>query len=175
MGGSIAEISFVCDTPEDAVREHPTALRDFSIEFRVKKKPDRERVLRCTSAIDAKQKKFAEYRTKGIVGTSDCLVIAVNICRLSDLDFDGNGISQLPLVMEAVFPIGPLGVPITQGGELDGPAHQRHMIGNDLVLSMVYNPLARKPLPTGLFSVDKELVAEEKDDKYIIKGAAIKP
>lgn len=33
MGGSISEISFVCDTPEDAVHEHRTALRDFSIDF----------------------------------------------------------------------------------------------------------------------------------------------
>jgi hypothetical protein len=91
-------------------------------EFRVKTKPDQPRVLRCTSAIDAKQKKFAEYRTKGIISASDCTVIAVNICRLSDYDFDGNGVSQLPLVMEAVFPVGPLGVPITAEGKLDGPA-----------------------------------------------------
>ena len=74
-------------------------------EIRVKTKPDQPRVLRCTSAIDAKQKKFTEYRAKGIIGANDCAVIAVNICRLSDWDVDGNGISQLPLVMEAVFPI----------------------------------------------------------------------
>ncbi len=91
-------------------------------EIRVKTKPDQPRVLRCTSAIDAKQKKFTEYRAKGIIGANDCAVIAVNICRLSDWDVDGNGISQLPLVMEAVFPIGPLGVPITHEGKIDGPA-----------------------------------------------------
>ena len=90
--------------------------------YRLKTKPDQQRVLRCTSAIVAKQKKFAEYRTKGIVGANDCMVIAVNICRLSDWDFDGNGISQLPLMMEAVFHIGPLGFPITREGKLDGPA-----------------------------------------------------
>jgi hypothetical protein len=94
-------------------------------EYRAKTKPDKERVLRCTSAIDAKQKKFAEYRAKGIVGASDCAVIAVNICRLSDWDVDGNGISKLPLAMEALFPIGPLGVPITREGKQDGPA--QHM------------------------------------------------
>ncbi|MGD0110124.1 MAG: hypothetical protein ABSC06_39840 [Rhodopila sp.] len=88
----------------------------------VKSKPDQSRVLRCTSAIDAKQKKFAEYLAKGIVNANDCLVIAVNICRLSDWDIDGNGISQFPLVMEAVFPVGPLGVPITPEGDLAGPA-----------------------------------------------------
>lgn len=94
-------------------------------EIKVKTKPDQQRVLRCTSAIDAKQKKFAEYRAQGIVGASDCAVIAINICRLSDWDVDGNGISQLPLAMEAVFPIGPLGVPITREGKPDGPA--QHM------------------------------------------------
>ena len=94
-------------------------------EIKVKTKPDQPRVLRCTSAIAAKQKKFAEYRAKGIIGASDCAVIAVNICRLSDWDVDGNGISQLPLVLEAVFPIGPLGVPITREGKQDGPA--QHM------------------------------------------------
>lgn len=49
-------------------------------------------------------------------------MIAVNICRLSDWDPDGNGISQYPLSMEAVFPIGPLAVSLTPDGKIDGPA-----------------------------------------------------
>jgi hypothetical protein len=93
--------------------------------LRVKTKPDQQRVLRCTSAIYDKQKKFAEYRSKGIVGEYDCTVIAVNICQLSDWDIDGCGISQLPLLMEAVFPIGPLGLPMTREGKVDGP--MQHM------------------------------------------------
>lgn len=88
----------------------------------VKTKPDKERVLRCMSGIKDKRDKFNEYRQKGIVGEGDCTVIAVNICRLSDYDLDGNGISQLPLVMEAVFPIGPIAVPISTDGKLDGRA-----------------------------------------------------
>lgn len=91
-------------------------------EVRVKTKPNDERVLRCTSAIADKRLKLDDYRTKGIIGTDDCAVIAVNICRLSDLDPDGDGISQYPLSMEAVFPIGPLAVPITRDGKIDGPA-----------------------------------------------------
>jgi hypothetical protein len=113
-------IEAIVPSPEGISADWLEPLR--SGECRGWTKPDQERVLRCTSAIHAKQKKFAEYLAKEIVGPSDCLVIAVNICRLSDLDVDENGISQLPLVMEAVFPIGPVGVPITQGGELDGPA-----------------------------------------------------
>jgi hypothetical protein len=52
------------------------------------------------------------YRQKGIVGPQDCAVIAINICRLSDLDADGNGIGQYPLAMEALYPIGVVAVPI---------------------------------------------------------------
>ena len=48
-------------------------------------------------------------------------MIAVNICRLSDWDPDGNGTSQYPLSMEAVFPIGPLAVSLTPDGKIDGP------------------------------------------------------
>jgi hypothetical protein len=91
-------------------------------EFRVKSKPDHQRVLRCTSAIADKKIKFGEYVAKGIVQEADCAVIAVNICRLSDWDVDGNGISQLPLALEAVFPVGPLAVPITPQGTLAGAA-----------------------------------------------------
>lgn len=177
-------------------------------EIKVKTKPDKERVLRCTSAIDTKQKKFAEYRDKGIVGENDCVMIAVNFCRLSDWDIDGNGISQLPLVMEAVFPIGPLGFPITREGKLDGPGqhmerqtlkktngsaihtanfldpkfanvsavvqgHQRDMFEKDLVLSTVHNPLTGNPLPTGLFGVLREFLAEAQDNNYLIKNIAL--
>ena len=82
----------------------------------MKTKPDDERVLRFTSAVADKRLKLDEYRAKGIVGANDCAVIAVNICRLSDWDPDGNGISQYPLSMEAVFPIGPLAVSLTSDG-----------------------------------------------------------
>jgi len=94
-------------------------------EVRAKRKPDQERVLRCTSAIADKRLKLDRYREQGIVGPKDCTVIAVNICRLSDWDIDGNGISQFPLSMEAVFPIGPLAVMMSREGKIDGPA--RHM------------------------------------------------
>jgi hypothetical protein len=90
--------------------------------IRVRTKPDSERVLRCTSAVVDKRAKFEKDRAKGIVGPNDCTVIAVNICRLSDIDPDGNGISLFPLVMEAVLPIGPVGVPISRDGKQAGPA-----------------------------------------------------
>ena len=89
-------------------------------EVHARSMPDHPRVLRCTSAIADKHLKFTRYRSGGIVHEDDCAVIAVNICRLSDFDVDGNGISQLPLSLEAVFPLGPLGVPLTAEGELAG-------------------------------------------------------
>ena len=73
-------------------------------ETRAKKKPDVERVLRCTSVIGDKRRKLDKYRAMGIIGANDCAVIAVNVCRLSDWDADGNGVSRYPLSMEAVFP-----------------------------------------------------------------------
>ena|ERR1700730_7878161 len=91
-------------------------------DFKVREKPNEQMLLRCTSAIASKRDKIASYRSKGIIGAHDCAVIAINICRLSDWDVDGNGISQLPLAVEAVFPIGPLGVPITRDGKIAGPA-----------------------------------------------------
>ena len=91
-------------------------------EIRVKTKPNDERVVRCTSVIADKRLKLDKYRATGIIGANDCAVIAVNICRLSDSDSDGNGISQYPLSMEAVFPIGPLAVPLTPDNKIDGPA-----------------------------------------------------
>lgn len=87
----------------------------------VRSMPDKERVLRCTSAIKDKKDKFVKYKMKNIVGKDDFTVIAVNICRLSDYDIDGRGISQLPLVMEALFHIGRLAAPITPEGKPDGP------------------------------------------------------
>jgi hypothetical protein len=74
--------------------------------------------MRCTSVILDKLKKFEQYRKKGIIKPGECTVIAINICRLSDWDVDGNGISQYPLSIEAVFPVGPIAVPIDPDGRL---------------------------------------------------------
>ncbi len=66
---------------------------------------------------------FERYLSAGIISPRDATVIAVNICRLSDWDVDGNGISQLPLALEAVFPVGPLAVTITPERTLADHAH----------------------------------------------------
>lgn len=119
-GTSTIWVEAIVPSPEGIPADY---LEPPGKEIRVKTKPDKERVLRCTSAIADKTQKFADYVRKGNVAPHDVVIIALNICRLSDWDVDGNGISQLPLALEAVFPVGPLGVPITPDGQLAGQAH----------------------------------------------------
>jgi len=69
--------------------------------------PHEQILLRWTTALDAKWKKLAEYRSKGIVAASDACVIAINGCQLSAFP-ETRGISQMPFGVETVFPVGPL-------------------------------------------------------------------
>jgi hypothetical protein len=71
-------------------------------------------LLRWTTALDAKWKKYAEYRTKGIVAASDAYVVAINGCQLS-LFAVTRGISQMPFGVETVFPVGPLAYRVNRG------------------------------------------------------------
>lgn len=120
-GGRRIWIEAVAPAPTGMPAEflQPAAAQEEVVSRR---KPDIERVLRCTSAIGDKLKKLATYKAGGLIGANDCAVIAINICRLSDIDPDGNGISQYPLSMEAVFPIGPLAVMMARDGTINGPA-----------------------------------------------------
>ena len=72
---------------------------------------DEQILLRWTNALSVKKKKFSEYRDKGIVQNNDVCVIAITGHLLGD---ELRGISQLPWVVEAVFPIGPLAVAINK-------------------------------------------------------------
>lgn len=118
--GRLVWIEAVVPAPDGIPDEWLTPI--IPGEVRVRSKPDVERVLRCTSAIVDKRKKFDNYLAKRIVSENDICVIAVNICRLSDWDIDGMGISQLPLCVEALFPIGAIGVPLNSRGEQAGLA-----------------------------------------------------
>jgi hypothetical protein len=69
--------------------------------------PHEQILLRWTTALDAKWKKYAEYRKKGAVAATDAYVIAINGCQLSVFP-ETRGISQMPFGVEAVFPVGPL-------------------------------------------------------------------
>lgn len=89
-------------------------------EFRVRTMPADQMLLRWTAAIKEKTAKFRRYAEEAVIDRVDCNVIAINSCRLSDFITDDHGISQLPFALEAVFPVGPLGIPISKEGKLDG-------------------------------------------------------
>lgn len=93
-------------------------------EFRPRSMPHEAMLLRWTSAIKDKRDKIATYIERGIVLSGDAVAIAVNSCRLADFVADDHGISQLPFAVEAVFPIGHLGIPITRDGRPDGEAQR---------------------------------------------------
>lgn len=80
-------------------------------EFKVGDVPHEEVRRRWITAVDEKAKKLKKYRAKGIVGGNDAYIIAVNGCQLGALPVD-HGISGLPYAVEAVYPVGPLAIPI---------------------------------------------------------------
>lgn len=64
-------------------------------------------LLRWTTALDAKWKKYGEYRKNVMVAASDAYVIAINGCQLGVFP-ETRGISQMPFGVETVFPVGPV-------------------------------------------------------------------
>ena len=79
--------------------------------FRVGGYPHEEVLLRWTAAFAEKARKFKKYIEDGIVNENDACVIAINGVQLGLISND-HGISQLPLPLETVFPVGPLSVAI---------------------------------------------------------------
>jgi hypothetical protein len=91
-------------------------------DFRTKTMPHEQMLLRWTSALKDKRDKLRRYAETGVIAPTDCTIIAVNSCRLADFVFDDHGISQMPFALEAVFPIGPIAVPISIDGKIAGEA-----------------------------------------------------
>lgn len=58
-----------------------------------------------------KARKCAEYRRKGIVQPTDAFVIAIDGSQLSKFPHT-HGISRRPFVVECVFAIGPVAIPV---------------------------------------------------------------
>jgi len=177
-------------------------------EAQMRSKPDEQMLLRWTSVLRDKRDKLKCYAETNIVRPRDCAVIAVNSSRLSDFAVDDLGVSRLPFAVEAVFPVGPLAVPITQDGQPGGepgniPRHtiqktdnkntsidiptgnfldrdyanvgaiigcyQKDMVNGALLLTVVHNPLARVPLPRGIFGANREYVADDEGGHYVVR------
>ena len=73
--------------------------------------PFREMLLRYTQAIAEKYKKGVGYRANGTVRPEDAYVIGIDQSQINRFP-DLNGISRVPFVVEAVFPIGPLAIEV---------------------------------------------------------------
>lgn len=82
--------------------------------------PYDQMLLRLLSALKDKCDKLSKYVQDGIIAPTDSTIIALNACRLSWHSVHDTGLSQLPLILEAVFPIGPYAVPVGCEGDLDG-------------------------------------------------------
>ena len=89
------------------------------------------------------------YRSKGLVGDGDAYVIAVNGCQLGAFPIH-HGISGMPYAVEAVYPVGPVAVPVDkETGDFGKP-----YIANQWAIK---SP-SGQPIPTSMF-VNKRYAA----------------
>ncbi len=113
-------IEAVTPSPQGIATEHLTAPQNG--EFKVLSVPHEQMLLRWTSALRDKQDKLATYLKEEVISPKDCTVIAINGRRLSYWEPFDVGISQLPFAFEAVFPVGPIAVPIRREDRTAGAA-----------------------------------------------------
>jgi hypothetical protein len=79
--------------------------------IRVRTYPHEAMLLRWTAALKEKRDQFDRHRKSGLVEDGVPTVVAVNSCRLSPWP-EVIGITQWPFAVEAVFPVGPLAIPV---------------------------------------------------------------
>ena len=115
-------------------------------EFKVGDVPHEEVRRRWIAAIKAKADKLAGYRAKGIVRDEDAYVIAVNGCQLGALPIH-HGVSQLPYAVEAVYPAGPIAVPVNKETGAFGTPY----LSNQWAIKSAQG----KPVPTSMFVNEK--------------------
>jgi len=118
-------------------------------EFKVGDVPYEEVRRRWITAIDEKAKKLKKYRSDGIVGDADAYIVAVNGCQLGALPIQ-HGLSQLPYAVEAVYPAGPITIPV----EKETGAFGKAFIGNQWSIKSAKG----QPVSTAMF-LNKEHAA----------------
>ena len=74
--------------------------------------PHEEVRRRWITAVDQKAKKLKKYRAKGIVGDSDAYIICCKWLPAWRRFHSIMGYHKLPYAVEAVYPVGPITVPI---------------------------------------------------------------
>jgi hypothetical protein len=128
--GTTIWVEAIVPAPEGIPAEYLTTPKVG--EVILKTVPHREKLVRWTAALKEKREKFQRYVHNGTIPATDPTVIAINGSRLADWSADDNGISRMPLALEATFPVGPIAVPISGGGRIDGEARRipRYSIQN---------------------------------------------
>lgn len=91
----------------EAISPTPTGLPSPTDEQGVHHFHHQECLLRITSAFKDKSDKFRHYIANNIVSDSDICIIAIDSGQLG---WFGNGISQMPFVVEATYPVGPYAI-----------------------------------------------------------------
>jgi hypothetical protein len=102
-------VEAICPEPKGVPQDYLEGPKPG--EFKVGDVPHNEVLLRWTAAIKEKCEKLEDYRKKGIVGAGDGYIIAVNGCQLGALPLQ-HGVSQFPYALEAVYPAGPIAIPV---------------------------------------------------------------
>ncbi len=113
-------IEAIVPAPEGIPPDYLRSPKPGQIAFR--SVPHQEILLRWTGALRYKCQRLQSYRAKGIIEKQDCTVVAINDCRLSDYRPIETGVSGFPFAVEAVFPVGPIAVPISLDGQQPGEA-----------------------------------------------------
>nr|WP_298688071.1 hypothetical protein [uncultured Dongia sp.] len=121
IGGKRIWVEAIAPMPVDIPKEWLEQPRPGIAEARGV--PHDEMLCRWVRVLRTKKDVVAKYLAKGIVEPGDGVIVAINGCGLGDYFVDGNGISRLPRIVEAVLPIGPMGIPVRPDGTL-GPAEQ---------------------------------------------------
>ncbi len=95
-----------CISPTRGEEKNKVPALPVSIlsDIKVNKVPWKEVLLRITSAIRDKFEKYQLYLKKAVVSEKDIFIIAINCSQLGKYGFIGK--SQLPSIVEAVYPIG---------------------------------------------------------------------
>ena len=123
VGGTTVWVEAISPSPGADLPLHWTTYNSVHCEPPDANVPNREMLLRWTSAFKEKAEKCALYRAKGVVGSPDAFVIAIDGSQLCKFP-NTTGISQRPFVVEAVFGVGPLACEIDGATGRLGPAFQ---------------------------------------------------
>ncbi len=124
---SSSKIFLEAITPSEGASSNPDKVPRLEVNtFKATPVPDTEIILRYSSAIADKYKKYLAYLKQGIVSLFDSYVIALNSCKIETAIIDTTGTNDLPRIIKAVLPIGYKEVVISRGSGQTVPWHYQY-------------------------------------------------